>query len=471
MSRSDRTARRLGAGIVPGPDLDLRIPGRRIDQPQPARLPGPAGGIEERHVMKPATLRGDVVSDADQPVLRARIREYVEVKIAQQDQPPIALAAAETGAQPLGRVAGFQIVRTECDGAACANAQGDRTEGLPGIVRREDPNVARLRSVGDAQAALVHRLPGRQEQEHGSFLRPRRGEVGERARGRIQQRHRLDGHVGEHQQLPVARAVAEPARQPGRAVLKLPGGHRPRRPGREHGRDLPRRQRIRIVHAEHGDLRRGIRGVDQPQRAAVGQAVAGRQQRDPVIERAARHHVVEAVHEAGLRARVGQRLDIQRRVQHQPPVALAAADARGDPQRPVAPFQVRGAELKGLPGVQLKRYRPEGEPRIVDGRDRHHARFIGVVDDANHPFAQGIGCGRQQGKAVGFRRGKERHEQQWYRQRADAGDRATGCVRATWIPARRQVCGSPGESAWQWTEPYPHPVDPTTQLPAWGMVS
>ena len=125
---------------------------------------------------------------------------------------------------------------------------------------------------------------------------------------------------------------------------------------------------------------------------------------------------MEAVHEACRGVNVSQRLDIQRRVQDESPVALTAADACGESQRLVASFQVRGAEAKGLPGPNLECDRSEAKPRIVNGRDRHLAGFVGVVDNANHPFAQGIGCRWQQGKTVGVCLGKEWHEEEENRQ-------------------------------------------------------
>ena len=43
-----------------------------------------------------------------------------------------------------------------------------------------------------------------------------------------------------------------------------------------------------------------------------------------------------------------------------------------------------------------------------------------MVDDTNHPFAQGVGRRWQQGEAVGVRLGKERNEEQENHQGAGA---------------------------------------------------
>ena len=48
--------------------------------------------------------------------------------------------------------------------------------------------------------------------------------------------------------------------------------------------------------------------------------------------------------------------------------------------------------------------RPVDVPRIVDGGNRHLARVRGMVDNANHAFAQRIGGRGQQRQGVGVGR-------------------------------------------------------------------
>ena len=144
--------------------------------------------------------------------------------------------------------------------------------------------------------------------------------------GALHQAHHPQRRGRLHRQPPHPLAVAQPAGQIRPAPLQLRRRQRRRRARRHRQPHHARAGPPPVVGSAHRHLGRRRSRVDDAQQAPrTGRGRA--EGRHPVPAPAARRHVVQRRHEPVRVARVGERDDVQVRLEAQPPVARARADA------------------------------------------------------------------------------------------------------------------------------------------------
>ena len=143
--------RRAGLpGIVRSGDADPRRIRARVDQPKVAFLPVVAAGVEERHPVRAVVHRRcGVVHGGHEPVGGAHVGERLDVQVARQGEPPVALAGPDAFGQTLARVAALQVPGVQVDRLRGPDGQGDGGGRRPGVVRRFNANLAILSRVVD----------------------------------------------------------------------------------------------------------------------------------------------------------------------------------------------------------------------------------------------------------------------------------------------------------------------------------
>ena len=209
--------------------------------------------------------------------------------------------------------------------------------------------------------------------------------------------HDLDWRVGFHEQLPFARAIAQPVIVPD--GLQLGGIESRRRHCGNGDLYLAARRRAGVIDSGDGDGGGRVAGIDQPQPAHLVEVASGIEDGNAVSTVFALgdkivHRRQEAV---GGRADIRKRLDVEIARQPQPPIAFPRPRAHGQTLRRVAVLQVIGVEMDRLVGVDVQGHRAEHHSLVVDGLDLDRARLCGVVDDARETLERGIrGCGEHQ---------------------------------------------------------------------------
>ena len=194
-------AARRRAAIVYAGDRDFRCLLARVHEPQPTDLVGVATRVEDRHpVVAVHVRRYDIVHRREKPVLRrADVGQHLDVQIARQRQPPVAVAGPGSLGQALLRVALLHILRVEMNRLIRVDVQRDRAETRSGVVDRLDADLARPRRVvddphealanlvgsgGEHRGNLVHNsdrlLPNRRHGGEHRSQRPKRPETGRR---------------------------------------------------------------------------------------------------------------------------------------------------------------------------------------------------------------------------------------------------------------------------------------------------
>ena len=219
---SDRPAGSRSAVVVPPNDGDARGLVRGIDEPQAAPGLCVARRVEPGRVVPLADSRRPVVNRSGKTIRCAHVDLYVKFQRALQQEPPVAVAVAETGGQAVCRVTVLQVVGVDTHGLTGLDIQRHGTVASPGVVKGVDPNRSLVGTIRDAQHPQPLRVAGRREQRDIPVGRPRGRKVRQGTGGIVQQRHDLDLALGEHQQPPVAVAVTEPAAQEaGLALLQF----------------------------------------------------------------------------------------------------------------------------------------------------------------------------------------------------------------------------------------------------------
>jgi len=96
-----------------------------------------------------------------------------------------------------------------------------------------------------------------------------------------------------------------------------------------------------------------------------------------------------------LRARIGERLDVEFGLELRAPVALSGPDTAGESLARVSVSQVVGVEVLRRLGIERERYRAEALSRIVDGVDGDLAVTLGAVDDTREALQRLMGGGNE----------------------------------------------------------------------------
>ena len=255
--------------------------------------------------------------------------------------------------------------------------QCHRAETPAGVVDGVNGHVAPT-AAGDAGEALLFRIGGGEE-ERQRHLPGSRGcgtarEIRQVAGWALQQAHESEGIPRVDEQPPFAGAVV------GFQFLR---GERERR-ARAHIQGEPPAPRAAVVNASHRDAIPPRPLIGYPQLAhlvGVAGGIEDRHQFRAVLTPLDRH-VVHAGEEAVVGADVRQRLDVEVRVERQPPIAFADTHATGQPLAGIARLQIPGVEMRRLLGGERQRDGAEAPAGIVNGVDGYFARASATVDDA-----------------------------------------------------------------------------------------
>ena len=308
---------------------------------------------------------------------RVHVRQHLDVRLARQLQPPVALARARAPRQTLLRVALLKVRRVELRRRLRLQRQPQLLVRAVRRVERLDRHLRRRRRTvhHPDHSAAARPVRRRREQRHpvqpaGS---PRHTSGHARQHRSIQQQVRRVSRspIGRKRQAPLPVAVTERSRQSRRrSALQLRrrvAASLPRPQLRRHRTSRP----ARVVHATHAHRRGLAAGVRQPQHAARPRLAAGVEERQLNLPRHQRR-VVQRRRKT-LRTRVCPRLDVQIRRKLQAPVPLA----RSRPRQP----------RRRVPGLHRTRFELDRRARIQRQTTRLHA--LTRVVHRNHPHLPG----------------------------------------------------------------------------------
>ena len=230
------------------------------------------------------------------------------------------------------------------------------------------------------------------------------GEV-RQAAGSGEQMNGANGPVRPQRKPPPAAAVAERALRGGAPGFQLVRAQRAGGASRQRRAHCGSCERAAVVNAANGHRGWFLARVHQPQQTSLRRA--GRvEHRHPANTLRLWCPLVEACRQGIAGARVGEDANVQRRREHQPPVALRRqADAFRQADGVVPVLQIFGVEMHRGASADGERQRAEALAGIVDGGDGDFPSAPAAVDDAHEPLALGPRCAWQKGHEVAQRGG------------------------------------------------------------------
>ena len=369
--------------VVRARQPNLRRLPARVQQPNLAGL-----APQQRFVAHPALrLHSRRAAQRRQRTRRrVHVRQHLDVRLARQLQPPVALARARAPRQTLLRVALLKVRRVELPRRFSCQRQLQPLVRAVRRVERIDPDLRRIRRTvhHPNQPATPLSVRRRRQQRHPvkASTRHAPGNTRQNARSVQQQVRRVSrSPIGRKRQAPPAIAVTERSRQSRRrSALQLRRRVAPRLPGpqlRGHRTSRP----ARVVHAPHAHRRGLAAGVRQPQHAPP-RVAAGVEERQLDLPRHQRR-VVQRRHKT-FRPRVRPRLDVQLRRQLQAPVPLARSRPR-QPRRRVPGLHRTRFELDRRSRIQRQTTRLHALTRVVHRNHPHLARSRRPALDPHEP--------------------------------------------------------------------------------------
>ena len=227
------------------------------------------------------------------------------------------------------------------------------------------------------------------------------GKTGQVTGRRPHQAHHLNRAVGGHQQLPLARSVPEAALEVRMPFFEIRGAVQTCLVGGQADFQVVLARHPLVVKPGNRHLGIDARGVDQTKQALLAGVTPRVEYRHVPPHRLPLHDIVDAGEKAiGGSSNVGKGLDVQVRLELQPPVALPASDAARQSLGGSSPLQISGAEMPRLLCVQVQCDRPALIALIVDGMNGHRSGSIGTVDDSCEPLPGRVGSRHEQRKVV-----------------------------------------------------------------------
>ena len=286
--------------------------------------------------------------------------------------------------------------------SAGTDGQGDGSRHDAGVVNGPDGHRARLvRAVHDAQEPLPIGMVGAQEERNGQVVAGRRGEIDQVAAAALKQVHDHKGRAGIHDQLPLAGTLAQATGEVFRTRFQVSRGDGARVARRQSQRHLAYRSRsVVVIGCSNGNPSGFAVWVDQAQFAHLVAVAAGVEGHHPMAgacaARCGRHDIVHAGEEAILGADVDERLNVQARLEVQPPIACAIASRPFEPFGRFAVLQICRVEMSRLTSADSQGKRSETLAAVVNGVDGHGAASSAAVDDPGEALLHGVGIGNEE---------------------------------------------------------------------------
>ena len=242
----------------------------------------------------------------------------------------------------------------------------------------------------------------------------RHRQVGEMSGGRLHRAPHLDIPIRAHEELPLALSVSQATAEAARARFELLRRDLPRpRRRQSQGHLAARRGAAFVVAALNGHPDPAPGEIDQAQPAHLVAVASRVEDRHPMHRLAPHfdrgHDIVHRGQEPVRGTDVCPHLEVEVRLEPQAPVSLPLTQPPGQALRRVAPLQITGVEVPGLPRAQRQRDRPVTPARVIGAGDADRPCTRGVIDDPGKALLD-VARRSEKRKDVVLRFGRRCHE-------------------------------------------------------------